>query len=142
MGYDGELTFNTSVSTQGFKIGIDKIGGIASSGLKAATAIISTASATLAAMGGYAIKVGSEFEASMSKVAAISGATSSELDALTEKAKEMGALTKFSASESAEAFQYMAMAGWDLSLIHILLRKTMRRRLRLLFRRHFCPYIP
>ena len=48
----------------------------------------------------------------MSKVSAISGATGSELQQLTDKAKEMGAKTKFSATESAEAFQYMAMAGW------------------------------
>ena len=48
----------------------------------------------------------------MSKVKAISGATAEEIDKLTEKAKEMGQKTKFSATESAEAFQYMAMAGW------------------------------
>lgn len=48
----------------------------------------------------------------MSKVAAISGATGDDLKALTDKAKEMGATTKFSASESADALQYMAMAGW------------------------------
>ena len=53
-----------------------------------------------------------DFEAGMSKVAAISGATGDDLVALTEKAKDMGATTKFSASESAEAFSYMAMAGW------------------------------
>lgn len=53
-----------------------------------------------------------DFEAGMSKVAAISGATGEDLDKLTEKAKEMGATTKFSATESAEAFSYMAMAGW------------------------------
>ena len=53
-----------------------------------------------------------DFEAGMSKVAAISGATGDDLATLTEKAKEMGATTKFSASESAEAFSYMAMAGW------------------------------
>ncbi|MBQ9568126.1 MAG: phage tail tape measure protein [Lachnospiraceae bacterium] len=53
-----------------------------------------------------------DFEAGMSKVAAISGATGDDLAALTEKAKDMGATTKFSASESAEAFSYMAMAGW------------------------------
>lgn len=52
------------------------------------------------------------FEQGMSKVAAISGATGDDLTMLTEKAKEMGATTKFSASESAEAFSYMAMAGW------------------------------
>ena len=48
----------------------------------------------------------------MSKVEAISGATGEDLAALTDKAKEMGAKTKFSATESAEAMQYMAMAGW------------------------------
>ena len=64
-------------------------------------------------MAGYAVKVGSDFEAGMSEVAAISGATGDELDALTAKAKEMGASTKFSATESAEALKYMAMAGWD-----------------------------
>lgn len=53
-----------------------------------------------------------DFEAGMSKVAAISGATGEDLAALTEKAKDMGATTKFSATESAEAFSYMAMAGW------------------------------
>lgn len=52
------------------------------------------------------------FEAAMSQVQAISGATSSELIKLTNKAKEMGATTKFTAEESAEAFNYMAMAGW------------------------------
>lgn len=53
-----------------------------------------------------------DFEAAMSQVQAISGATGSELESLTEKAKEMGATTKFTAKESAEAFNYMAMAGW------------------------------
>ena len=57
-------------------------------------------------------EVGSNFEAAMSQVAAVSGANGEELDALTEKAEEMGAKTKFSATESADAFNYMAMAGW------------------------------
>lgn len=52
------------------------------------------------------------FEAAMSKVQAISGATSSEMVKLNAKAQEMGAATKFTAQESAEAFNYMAMAGW------------------------------
>lgn len=64
------------------------------------------------AFSGYAIKAGSDFEAGMSKVAAISGATGKDLDKLKEKAMEMGAKTKFSASESAEALNYMSMAGW------------------------------
>lgn len=53
-----------------------------------------------------------DFEAAMSQVQAISGATGSELTRMTNKAKEMGAATKFTAQESAEAFNYMAMAGW------------------------------
>lgn len=53
-----------------------------------------------------------DFEAAMSQVQAISGATGSEVTKLTTKAKEMGATTKFTAEESAEAFNYMAMAGW------------------------------
>ena len=48
----------------------------------------------------------------MSKVAAISGAAGDELETLSDKAKEMGAKTKFSATEAASAFEYMAMAGW------------------------------
>lgn len=72
----------------------------------------SIATAAVSAFAGYAVKVGSSFEAGMSKVEAISGATKDEIAQLTEKAKEMGAKTKFSAAESADAFQYMAMAGW------------------------------
>lgn len=67
---------------------------------------------SMAALGAYSVKVGSEFEQAMSKVQAISGASGEALNALTDKAKEMGATTQFSASEAAEALQYMAMAGW------------------------------
>lgn len=54
-----------------------------------------------------------DFEATMSKVKAISGATTSEMERLTAKAKEMGETTKFTATEAGDAFTYMAMAGWD-----------------------------
>lgn len=52
------------------------------------------------------------FEESMSNVKAISGATAEEFEKLTAKAKEEGATTKFTAKDSADAFGYMAMAGW------------------------------
>lgn len=52
------------------------------------------------------------FEAAMSQVKAISGATGEDFDKLTQKAKYMGATTKFTATEAAEGFNYMAMAGW------------------------------
>ena len=55
---------------------------------------------------------GANFESAMSKVSAISGASADEMQKLTDKAKEMGEKTVFSATESAEAFNYMAMAGW------------------------------
>ena len=58
------------------------------------------------------INTGMEFDAQMSTVASISGATGEELEQLREKAKEMGATTSFSATESAQALEYMAMAGW------------------------------
>ena len=59
-----------------------------------------------------AINVGTAFDTSMSKVQAISGATGEEYDQLREKAKQLGSETKFTATQSADAFSYMAMAGW------------------------------
>lgn len=66
----------------------------------------------LVGAGTAALTVSANFEEGMSKVQAISGATASEMDQLSLKAKELGANTKFSASEASEAFSYMAMAGW------------------------------
>ena len=70
------------------------------------------ASAATAALGVAAVKTAADFDAGMSKVAAVSGATGDDLQALRDKAREMGEKTKFSASEAAEAMNYMAMAGW------------------------------
>lgn len=68
--------------------------------------------ATVTALGTASVKTAADFEAAMSKVAAVSGASGKELEDLTAKAREMGSKTKFSASEAAEAMNYMAMAGW------------------------------
>ena len=68
--------------------------------------------ATVTALGTASVKTAADFESSMSKVAAVSGVTGSDLEALSKKAREMGSKTKFSASEAAEAMNYMAMAGW------------------------------
>ncbi len=68
--------------------------------------------AGVTALGTIAVKTGADFDSAMSKVAGVSGATGSEMDALREKAREMGSKTKFSASEAADAMNYMAMAGW------------------------------
>lgn len=81
---------------------------------------ITAASVAVAGLGGASIAVGAGFEASMSQVAATMGMTAEEADysnavyaKLANTAKEMGATTKFSASESAEALNYMALAGYD-----------------------------
>ena len=78
----------------------------------AGSTLTKTVTTPVLGFGTAAVKVTSDFESAMSKVSAISGATGGDLDALNKKAQEMGAKTKFSATESAEAFTYMAMAGW------------------------------
>lgn len=73
------------------------------------------ASAAVTALGVAAVKTASDFDSSMSQVAAVSDATGEDFDKLRAKAREMGAKTKFSASEAADAMNYMAMAGWKTS---------------------------
>lgn len=60
-----------------------------------------------------AVDTGMTFTSSMSNVKALSGATAEEMEALTEKAEEMGKKTSFTASQSADALGYMALAGWN-----------------------------
>ena len=83
---------------------------------KRALQVIGTASMVAAtavgAVGVAAAKVGMEFEKEMDAVAAISGASSEELDQLTQKARELGETTVFSATEVGKAMEYMGMAGW------------------------------
>lgn len=110
---DGYLNFDTKINEKGFNEGVSKISKIATTGLGVAVGNAMTKVAgKVGEIGTAAIKVGMTFEAEMSKVSAISGATGDELLSLTDKAKEMGAKTKFSATESAQAMEYMAMAGW------------------------------
>lgn len=80
---------------------------------KVGESLTTKVSASIVGLGVAAVKVGSDFDAAMSQVSATSGATGKDLQDLRDKAKEMGASTKFSASESAEAMNYMAMAGWN-----------------------------
>ena len=82
-----------------------KLGGIGSDLTKKVTVPV-------AGIATAAIKVAADFDSAMSQVAAVSGATGDNLQALRDKAREMGEKTKFSASEAAEAMNYMAMAGW------------------------------
>ena len=89
----------------GFSVLTGALANLVSSGIQAAIS-------GLKDLAKQTIEVGASFSSAMSQVQAISGATGDELAQLTEKAKEMGSKTKFSATESAEAFNYMAMAGW------------------------------
>lgn len=78
-----------------------------------ASNIISDAINKLKDLAKNTIEVGKQFDASMSNVAALSGATAEDLEKLRNTAKEFGSTTKFSASEAADALGYMALAGWD-----------------------------
>ena len=113
MGADFHIRGDTKLDSSGFSKGIDKLGSVAKAGMGILVKAGAAAVGALGAAGVAVIKVGSDFEAAMSEVQAISGATGSDLEKLSDAAKEMGATTKFSASESAEALKYMAMAGWD-----------------------------
>lgn len=101
-----------------FNITGSKVGQVASKmsalggKISAAGQKMRTASMMAGLLGGAAVQIGKEFDESMSKVRAVSGATGEDFDKLREKAREMGAKTKFSASDAAEAMNYMAMAGW------------------------------
>lgn len=92
---------NTLTSGIGF-------GAMAAIGSKAVSAVGSG----LKSLTTGAISAGANFENAMSSVAAISGATGSDFDRLSEKAKQLGKITQYTASETASAMEYMAMAGW------------------------------
>lgn len=77
-----------------------------------ATQVINKAIDGVKSLGRAVFDAGANFDSAMSKVQAVSGASAEDMAKLTAKAKEMGETTKFSASESAEALNYMAMAGW------------------------------
>ena len=93
---------------EGFKKLGDNISGVG-------TTLTKTVTAGVAGLGTAAVKTAADFDSAMSQVSAVSGATGDEFDALRDKAREMGAKTKFSAAEAAEAMNYMAMAGWKTS---------------------------
>lgn len=92
-----------------------KLSGLSSAFKTTGSLLSKNVTLPIVGVGAAAVKTATDFEAGMSEVKAISGATGSEFDALRDKAIEMGAKTKFSASDSAAAFKYMAMAGWDAS---------------------------
>ena len=120
MAFDGTLKFDTAIDQTGFKLGLDKIGSIAKTGMAAVTAAVTAASGAVAALGGYAVSVGSKFESSMAQVIATMGITKDTIedgvnsyDLLKEAAAAAGESTTFSASEAADALNYLALAGYS-----------------------------
>jgi TP901 family phage tail tape measure protein len=121
------LELDTSKFTSGFKSAINdlkvfsdksataqqKLNGLGSVFQSTGSLLTKSVTLPLVGVGTASVKLASDFEARMSEVKAISGATAKDFDNLKKKAIEMGAKTKFSAGESADAFKYMAMAGWD-----------------------------
>lgn len=98
----------TNSSKQNFNSAVNNV---------AASGAILTAGITVpvVAMGKGIIETSRNFDQSMANVKAISGATGEEFDILSAKAREMGEKTRFSASDAADAFSYMALAGWDVN---------------------------
>lgn len=99
----GDKSATAGQKFKGFSSALNTVGGGLAKGV----------TLPLLGVGTAAVKVASSFDSAMSEVKAISGATGTQFTQLRDKAIEMGAKTKFSATESAEAFKYMAMAGWD-----------------------------
>ena len=122
----GYLMLDTSNFKNGFKSALsdlkvfqdrtasatDKTTALSSAMTSAGKTLTKSVTLPLVGIGTAAVATTAKFDSSMSNLQAISGATGTEIDSLRDKAKEMGAKTKFSASEAADAFTYMAMAGW------------------------------
>lgn len=108
---DGSVIIDTKLDQSGLREGLADLGTSLAKGITAAVAAAGTA---LAGLGAYAVKVGSDFEYAISGVAATMGTTVDKIDVIATKAKELGAATKFTATEAAEGFNILAMAGLSL----------------------------
>lgn len=110
---DGVVRIGTEIDDSGFKSGLSKLGHVASTGLKATGVAIGAVSAGMVALGKSAIDTGMAFDTSMSQVAATMGKTVDEIGELRDFALEMGSKTAFSATQAADALNYMALAGYS-----------------------------
>ena len=111
--YDGSIKIDTQLDEAGLVNGITKlkkIGGVAAKALGAAAAATGTA---MLAFGKQSIEAGMQFDSSMSQVAATMGTTVDQIQDLRDFAQEMGSKTAFSATQAADALNYMALAGYD-----------------------------
>lgn len=107
---DYTVTGDTRLDTSGFTKGISSM-TVAAGNL--ISGLVSTATSKMAGLAKSSVSVGMSFEASMSQVAATMGKSADEIESLTKVAKEMGSSTKFSATQAADALNYLALAGYD-----------------------------
>ena len=117
MASDGKVIIDTDLDSAGFVKGLENLGGLASKGLKATASAITAVGSGLAMMSAAAVKTGMEFEAQMSRVSAISGATGADLEKLEQQAIDLGASTAFSATEAAQGMENLASAGFSVNEI-------------------------
>lgn len=117
---DGTIVIETDLDKTGIEKSLGQLGSLASSGSKVAVGAIAGITAAVGGVAAASIKVGMDFESSMSQVAATMGITKAEIangsesfEKLKQAAKDAGANTQFSASQSAEALNYLALAGYD-----------------------------
>ena len=107
---DYSITGDTKLDTSGFTKGVSSMTVAAGNLISDLTKTAATKLAGLAKSSG---SVGMNFDASMSQVAATMGTTVDQIDNLTKVAKEMGSTTKFTATQAADALNYLALAGYD-----------------------------
>ena len=112
-GLKGMAKVSATVTFKGMKESLKGVGEMAKLSAEGLAAYTTAAAASAAGIAKYSVGVGMSFEEGMSGVEAIANATDEEMDALTERAKELGSSTKFTATEVSQGFNYMAMAGWE-----------------------------
>ena len=108
---DGHVIIDTELDQSGLKSGLASLGTNLVSGI---TKAVTAAGTALAGLGAYSIKVGSDFEYAISGVAATMGTTVDQIEQISTKAKQLGATTKFTATEAADGFNILAQAGLSL----------------------------
>jgi TP901 family phage tail tape measure protein len=107
---DYSITGDTRLDTSGFTKGISSM-TVAAGNL--ISDLVKTAGSKLAGLAQSSVSVGMNFDASMSQVAATMGTAVDQIQSLTDTAKEMGSTTKFTATQAADALNYLALAGYD-----------------------------
>lgn len=108
-----ELSAKLSLDSSAYMSGINTAKKAVGAFGKVAAATFAAGSAAFVAFSKSAVQTGAEFDTAMSQVAATMGVTTDEIANLRDFAKQMGATTKFSATQSAQALNYMALAGYD-----------------------------